>query len=91
MLATTAPKATYAPEPQLSEAARALKIRGTLAIALVVNKDGRPGNFRIVRPLGAGLDAKAVQEEQKWKFRPAKKDGEPVAVQIFVETDFHLY
>lgn len=85
------PEATYHPQPQFSEAARALKFQGTLSVALVVNKDGRPSNFRIVRPLGAGLDAKAVQEEQNWKFRPAKKDGEPVAVDIVVETDFHLY
>jgi TonB family protein len=85
------PKATYAPEPQFSEAARALNFRGTLAVALVVNKDGHPSNFRIVQPLGAGLDAKAVQEEQNWRFRPAKKDGEPIAVDIVVETDFHRY
>jgi hypothetical protein len=24
-----------------------------------------------------------------WKFKPAIKDGKPVAVQIFVEVDFH--
>jgi TonB family protein len=85
----SAPKATYTPEAQLSEAARALNIRGTVSIMLVVNKDGRPGNFRIVRPLGAGLDAKAVQAMQNSRFQPAKKDGAPVAVQIFVETEFH--
>jgi hypothetical protein len=85
------PKATYAPQPEYSEAARALHFQGTLAIALVVNKDGRAGNFRIVRPLGAGLDVRTVQEEQNWKFQPAKKNREPVAAEILVETKFTLY
>jgi TonB family protein len=85
------PKATYAPEPQFTEAARALNFQGRLSVALVVYKDGRPGNFRIVQPLGAGLDARAIQEEQNWRFRPAKKNGEPVAVDIVVETDFSRY
>jgi TonB family protein len=85
------PKATYMPQPEFSEAARALHFQGILAIALVVNKDGRPGNFRIVRPLGAGLDARTVQTEQNWKFQPAKKNGEQVAAEILVETNFRLY
>ena len=38
-----------------------------------------------------GLDEKAVEAVRTWKFKPAKMADEAVAVQIGVETDFHLY
>jgi periplasmic protein TonB len=41
--------------------------------------------------LGYGLDAKAVEAVQNWRFQPALKDGRPVDVQISVEVAFHLY
>jgi TonB family protein len=81
----------YAPEPAFSEAARALKFQGTATLAVVINKDGSPSHIRILQPLGAGLDAKAVQAVQNWKFKPAERNGEPVAVVIAVETNFHRY
>src|SRR5438270_2917755 len=86
------PKVTHAPEPQFSEAALALKLfQGTVTLGLVVNKDGRPSDLRILQPLGAGLDMKAVQTVENWKFLPAKKNGQPVSVEIAVEIDFHRY
>jgi TPR repeat protein len=38
-----------------------------------------------------GLDEKAVEAVRSWRFSPALKDGKPVAVEIAVEVDFHLY
>jgi TonB family protein len=77
--------------PEFSEAARRVKFQGTATLSLVVNKDGIPKNIYIVEPLGSGLDAKAVQAVKGWEFLPAEKDGQPVAAQIMVEVDFHLY
>jgi TonB family protein len=57
----------------------------------VVNREGSPTNIRIAQPLGYGLDAKAVEAVEGWKFTPAEKDGVPVDVEIAVEVDFHLY
>jgi protein TonB len=38
-----------------------------------------------------GLDEKAVAAVRTWRFEPAMKDGHPVAVQMSVEVNFHLY
>jgi TonB family protein len=38
-----------------------------------------------------GLDQKAIEAVQQWRFQPATKDGRPVAVQISVEVSFKLY
>ncbi|HWI14667.1 MAG TPA: energy transducer TonB [Burkholderiales bacterium] len=34
---------------------------------------------------------KAIEAVRSWKFEPAKKDGQPVAVQVNVEVNFRLY
>ena len=85
------PRATYQPEPSFSEPARKARYQGVVTMALIVDKDGLPQKIHILNPLGGGLDAKAVEAVSTWKFHPAEKNGQPVAVQIAVEVDFHLY
>jgi TonB family protein len=88
---TTPPRAISAPNPPFSEEARRAKYHGTALLSLFVDKTGQVRNVRIVRPLGMGLDQKAVEAVSTWQFRPATKDGEPVEMHINVEVDFHLY
>jgi TonB family protein len=40
--------------------------------------------------LGLGLDEKAIEAVQKWRFRPAMKDGRAVNVEATVEVNFRL-
>ena len=58
---------------------------------LIVDDQGRPRDIRVVRGLGFGLDAKAIEAVKQWRFQPAMKDGHPVNVQISVEVGFRLY
>jgi hypothetical protein len=37
------------------------------------------------------LDWKAGSGLEKWRFDPAQQDGQPVAVEMAVQVDFHLY
>ena len=60
-------------------------------LALIVDANGRPTNIRVSSSLGMGLDEKAIEAVKNWKFEPAMKDGHPVAVEIALEVDFHLY
>ncbi len=87
----SAPKAIYAPDPEYSEEARKAKWQGTVVLWVVVGADGRPHDIKVQRSLGLGLDEKAVEAVKQWKFEPARKDGQPVAVQINVEVNFRLY
>ena len=41
--------------------------------------------------LGWASTKKPSEAVRSWRFTPALKDGKPVAVQIAVEVDFHLY
>jgi TonB family protein len=58
---------------------------------LVVGKDGRPYDIRVGQSLGMGLDEQAITAVNRWRFRPATLNGQPVATQIAVQVDFHLY
>ena len=47
--------------------------------------------MRIERGLGMGLDQRALEAIKQWRFQPAVKDGEPVAVSARVEVNFRLF
>src|SRR5271165_3063247 len=89
--AISAPRAVSTPDPEYTEEARTAKTQGTCVLWLIVDEKGRPRNIRVVRGLGFGLDAKAIEAVRQWRFQPALKDGAPVNVQISVEVGFHLY
>lgn len=87
----SAPKAIFSPDPEYSEEARKAKYQGVCVLSLIVGPDGKPREVRVARSLGLGLDEKAIQAVNQWKFDPAQKDGKPVAVAINVEVTFRLY
>jgi TonB family protein len=87
----SAPKPIYTPDPEYSEEARKAKFQGVVVLWLVIGPDGRPHEIRVARPLGMGLDEKAIEAVRTWRFDPAKKDGQNVAVQMNVEVSFRLY
>jgi len=85
------PQVIYNPEPSFSDEARKAKVQGMVLLLLIVGKDGRPYDVRVGQSLGMGLDEKAIEAVGRWRFRPATLNGQPVATQIAVEVDFHLY
>lgn len=87
----TEPVPVYSPEPNFSDEARKLKAQGMVLLLLVVGKDGHPYNIRVSQSLGMGLDEKAIEAVNHWRFRPATLNGQPVATPIAVQVDFRLY
>ncbi len=85
------PKATYAPDPDYSELARRAKYQGVTVLGVIVGPDGNPQDVWVVKKLGLGLDQKAIDAVRTWKFDPATKGGQPVAVLLNVEISFRLY
>src|SRR5271155_1582007 len=84
------PSILYKVEPEYSEEARKAKFQGTVLLYVVVDEKGNPRDIKILRPLGLGLDQKAVEAVEKWKFSPGQKDGKPVPVQAQIEVNFRL-
>jgi TonB family protein len=79
------------PEAEFSDEARRNKYQGVCMISVIVDARGYPQNPRVARSLGMGLDEKALEAVQRYRFKPAMKDGKPVAAMILVEVNFRLY
>ena len=86
----SAPVPIYRPEPEYSEEARKAKWQGAVLLAIVVDENGVPQEVKVVRSLGLGLDQKAIEAVQKWRFKPGLKDGKAVPVFANIEVNFRL-
>jgi len=86
----SAPTLISKTEPEYSEEARKAKYSGTVLLSIVVDVNGLPRDIKVVRPLGLGLDEKAIEAVMKWRFRPGMKGGRAVPVQAQVEVSFRL-
>jgi protein TonB len=90
-MGVTVPQVIFNPEPSFSDEARKAKAQGIVTLLLVVGKDGRPYDVHVGQALGMGLDEQAIEAVNRWRFRPATLNGQPVATQIAVQVDFRLY
>ena len=61
-----------------------------MVLRVVVDATGRVTECKVVKPVGLGLDEKAVETVKMWKFMPSRKNGLPVAVRVMVEVAFRL-
>jgi len=84
------PVLIYKVEPEYSEEARKARQQGTVVLVVEVDTTGRPVRARVVQPLGLGLDEKALEAVSRWRFRPGRRDGQPVVVPALVEVNFRL-
>ena len=75
-------------EPEYSAAAHKAKYSGSVLVSLVVDANGLPQDIHVVRPVGLGLDEKAVEAVTQWRFHPGTKSGRPVPILAQVEVTF---
>jgi TonB family protein len=87
----TAPQPVFTPAPRFSDEAKHARFQGIVVLSAIVDSAGKVTRPRIVRPLGLGLDEKAVEAVQTWKFKPATREGKPVAIEMGLEITFNLY
>jgi TonB family protein len=75
-------------DPEYTKEARQAKLAGAVLLSLIVDTEGKARDIRVVRSLGMGLDEKAIEALQKWKFRPRTKNGIAVTIRANVEMNF---
>ncbi|MFH1475008.1 MAG: energy transducer TonB [Chloroflexota bacterium] len=77
-------------KPRYTEMARRQGLEGEVVVEIVVQRDGRVGDVRVLQRLGAGLDDRAVEAVRQWRFEPARRLGSPVDVLVEVAVEFRL-
>lgn len=85
------PGCIYCPDPTYTDWARSEKISGASVLLVLISPEGRAQQIRPQTLLGYGLDERAYDTIKKWKFRPATKDGTPVATIVPIEVTFRIY
>ncbi len=88
----TLPTVAHEVKPKYTPEAMERKIQGSVWLETVVLETGDVGDVVVTRSLDAeyGLDQQAIAAAKQWKFKPATKDGKPVAVWVTIELTFTL-
>lgn len=99
----TPPRAVYAPPPQYpgirlvvepgpgTPYAAGMGSQGRVRLRLLVRSDGSVGHVEVVVPSGEPeLDRAAVEALRRWKFEPARREGQPVDSYYLVWVSFEL-
>lgn len=58
---------------------------GMVVLYAEINANGLPQNIKVIRPLGNGLDDKAVEAVKKWRFEPRGQQSATVVTAIGVD------
>lgn len=85
------PVALNAPEAKFSYEAQAAGLQGVVLVAALVTERGEVQDAHVVKPLGKGLDEKAIEAVRQYKFSPGLRWGIPVPQTITIEVNFRKY
>ena len=82
----------YCPDPEYTDEARHEKLQGSVTLRVLVTKDGRAGQVKIVKGLGLGLDDRAVVAVRTWRFQPARDANKNAITEwVTVEATYRLF
>ena len=88
---TAIPRGGYQVHPRYPATARRLGIQGTTLLRVFVSTDGRVTDVGVERTAGHGdLDDAAADAVRRWRFEPARRGDEPVAMWVLLPVEFRL-
>ncbi len=87
----TPPQVLNSIDPSSNEFAQQFGIAGMELLRTVVDSTGVVRQIAISRPIGFGLDEKAVEAVKNSHFRPATVNGQPVPVVVDLVVTFRIY
>ena len=85
------PRLLRAVKPKYSAEAMQQRIQGTVALEVVVSREGTPLAIRVTRSLDpGGLDQEAIAAAREWRFAPGRIGDTPVDVLVTILLDFSI-
>ncbi len=79
------------PAPEYPRRARMRGWEGRVVLAVLVGADGRPARVEVAESSGYAILDRAAQEAvAKWRFQPAKRDGQAVSADLHLPVRFKL-
>ncbi len=84
------PRRLSTPQPRFTTIARAARVQGAVTLKAIIDDEGGVTVVEILKGLPMGLTEMAVATVEQWKFKPAVREGEPVAVDYTLAMNFRL-
>lgn len=84
------PQPLNRPRPNYTEEARKNKIQGNVRVRALVGADGSVRQVRVISGLSDGLNEEAILAVKQMRFKPATKNGQPVAYWVPLDVEFNL-
>jgi protein TonB len=84
----TAPRPLELVPPEYPDAARREGRDGHVVVAFTVDADGRVAEVEVQESSDAEFESAALEAVRRWRFKPAMRDGEPVAVRLSQRLNF---
>jgi protein TonB len=89
--ATSRPSALYNPPPSYPTESKRANEEGAVLLSVQVNAAGRADSITVSKSSGfQRLDRAASEAVRRWKFKPATRNGEPIATIVDVPIVFRL-
>lgn len=77
-------------EPIYPDALRKDRVGGKVVLKAVICSDGVPRALEVVSAKHEGFREAAIDAVRRWRYEPARRDGEPVAVRFAVQVSFRV-
>lgn len=87
----TKPQVIYQPEASYTESARKARVQGVVILQSTINEAGEVEDVKVLKGLSHGLTEAAVAAVKQSRFKPATRNGVPVAVYYNQTVQFSLW
>jgi periplasmic protein TonB len=79
---------TYSPSPAPDLSALPHGVQGDVVVDVTIDPTGKVAELAVLHTLGYGIESSVIGTLKTWTFRPATKDGSPIA--SVQELHFHF-
>lgn len=79
---------TYSPSPAPDLSALPHGVQGDVVVDVTIDPSGKVAELAVLHTLGYGIESSVIGTLKTWTFRPATKDGSPIA--SVQELHFHF-
>lgn len=76
--------------PKFPEEMRRAGNSGLVTVSCLIDEKGNVNDPKVVKSSNDAFTGPALEALSKWKFKPAKKDGEAIAIRVNIPVQFNI-
>jgi protein TonB len=76
--------------PKYPDEMKRIGTSGLVTVSCMIDEKGNVTEPKIVKASNDAFSEPAIEALKKWKFKPAKKDGEAIAIRVNIPVQFNV-